>query len=151
MEIKSSLLNSNEFKFVKQSLVNISEIDNKAKERVRIIEYINDTSDDSGDMFFYDMLEFTRFLKPNSKHIAYTTPDCLIYLNAPGKVGPEPKKWDFIYDHECLHQLWETFKVEDKIKEEKGSCDHKVLNWASDCVINDYLKFYRKKPYPTND
>ena len=151
MEIKSSLLNSDEFKFVKASIENVSEIDNKSKERVRIVEYINDNSTANTDMFFYDMLEFVRFLHPNDDSIAYTTPDRLIYLNAPGKVGSEPKKWDFIYDHECLHQLWDTFNVGDKIKEMGIEYNHMVLNVASDCVINDYLKFYRKKPYPTDD
>ena len=34
---------------------------------------------------FYDMLEFVRFLDPDpsGKHIAYTTPDCMIFLNCP--------------------------------------------------------------------
>ena len=149
MEIKSSLLNDKDFKNVKKSLVKVSEIDHKENFRVRLIEYINDSSTDENDMFFYDMLEFVRFLHPNDDAIAYTTPDKLIYLNAPGsKIGEKLKQWDFVYDHECLHQLWETFGVEKRIEKEIGECDHNLLNIASDCVINDYLYYYRSKERP---
>ena len=152
IEIKSSLLNTKDFKKLKESLIKASEVDNKDKFRVKMIEYINDSSDTNNDIFFYDMLEFVRFLNPNSDAAAYTTPEHLIFMNAPKggglNVGESVRKWDFIYDHECLHQLWDTFAVGDKIKKEFGSYNHEILNIASDCVINDYLSFYRKKDYP---
>ena len=148
--IKSSLINDDDFRFLKNSLVEASKIDGKDKFRVRCIEYINDSSSDDEDIFFYDMLEFVRFLKPGSNDaIAYTTPDHLIYLNMPNKIiGENVKEWDFTYDHECLHQLWDTFGVANRITKEYGEYDHNLLNIASDCVINDYLYFYRKKSRP---
>ena len=154
MNIKSSLINSDEFKFVKSSLIKASEKDNEAEFRVKTLEYINDTSDEKDDKFFYDMLEFVRFLDPDVADTAFTTPDHLIYLNCPNggdlSIGKSVRKWDFIYDHECLHQLWDTFAVGDKIKNELGEdkYNHKLLNYASDCVINDYLYYYRKKERP---
>lgn len=154
MEIKSSLINSDEFEFVKSSLIKASEKDNEAEFRVKALEYINDTSDEKDDKFFYDMLEFVRFLDPDVADTAFTTPDHLIYLNCPNggdlSIGKSVRKWDFIYDHECLHQLWDTFAVGDKIKNELGEdkYNHKLLNFASDCVINDYLYYYRKKERP---
>ena len=145
MEIKSSLLNYKEFAPLKNSIANVSAIDGKEKFRVRMVEYINDTSDNNDDMFFYEMLPFTRFLKPSDQAIAYTTPEHIIYLNSPGKVGENVRKWDFIYCHECLHQLWDTFEVGEKIKKAGFEYNHNLLNIASDCVINDYLKTLRNK------
>lgn len=150
MEIKSSLLKYKEFSELKNSLIKVSEIDGKDKFRVKMVEYINDTSDNNDDMFFYDMLPFTRFLNPSDKAIAYTTPDHIIFLNSPGKVGENVRVWDFIYCHECLHQLWDTFEVGEKIKKAGFEYNHNLLNIASDCVINDYLKNLRKKE-PFND
>ena len=148
MEIKSSLINSKELKLLKDSLIAASEVDGKENFRVRLIEYIDDTADNEEDEFFYDMIEFCRFLKPDPKTTAYTTPDHIIYLNAPGVFGEKVREWDFIYCHECLHQLWETFAVEDQIKKNGIKFDHYVLNVASDCVINDYLSAIRKKTAP---
>ena len=145
MEIKSSLLKYKEFNYLKDSIIKISSIDGKDKFRVRLVEYINDTSDNNDDMFFYEMLPFIRFLNPSDQAIAYTTPDHLIYLNSPGSVGENVRKWDFIYCHECLHQLWDTFEVGEKIKKAGLEYNHKILNIASDCVINDYLKTLRNK------
>ena len=145
MEIKSSLLKYKEFNYLKDSIIKISSIDGKDKFRVKLVEYINDTSDNNDDMFFYEMLPFARFLKPSDQAIAYTTPDHLIYLNSPGIVGENVRKWDFIYCHECLHQLWDTFEVGEKIKKAGLEYNHKILNIASDCVINDYLKTLRNK------
>lgn len=151
IEIKSSLINNKDFRFLKESLIAASEKDGEDKFRVKTIEYINDSSGDNEDIFFYDMLEFTRFLKPGTDSIAFTTPNHLIYLNCPNEtVGKNVRQWEFVYDHECLHQLWDTFGVEAKIKEEYGSCHHYLLNIASDCVINDYLYFYRKKDRPND-
>ena len=148
MEIKSSLLNSKELKLLKDSLIAASEVDGKENFRVRLIEYIDDTADNEDDEFFYDMIEFCRFLKPDNETTAYTTPDHVIYLNAPGVFGEKIREWDFVYCHECLHQLWDTFEVGDKIKENGVKYDHYVLNIASDCVINDYLAAIRKKTAP---
>ena len=149
MEIKSSLLNTKELKLLKDSLIAASEVDGKENFRVRLIEYIDDTADNEDDEFFYDMIEFCRFLKPDPETTAYTTPDHLIYLNAPGVFGEKVREWDFIYCHECLHQLWDTFGVEDQIKKNGIKFDHYVLNVASDCVINDYLSAIRKKSAPS--
>lgn len=150
MEIKSSLLNTKELKLLKDSLIAASEVDGKENFRVRLIEYIDDTADNEDDEFFYDMMEFCRFLKPDPETTAFTTPDHIIYLNAPGVFGEKVREWDFIYCHECLHQLWETFAVEDQIKKNGIKFDHYVLNVASDCVINDYLSAIRKKTAPPN-
>lgn len=151
MEINSSLLNEKEFVNVKKSLIQISEMDNKEKFRTGLIEYINDTADNNDDLFFFDMLPFVRFLNPLDEAVAYTTPDGLIYLNSPNNfIGENKRQWDFVYCHECLHQLWDTFAVGDHIKKELGSYDHNILNIASDCVINDYLYYYRRKDSPSD-
>ena len=151
VEIKSSLLNAEDMKNVKNSLVHVAEQDGEDSFRVRLVEYINDTCENNQDMFFYNALIYLRFLNPGSNDVAYTTPEKLIFLNAPGQkdIGKSIRQWEFIYDHECLHQLWDTFGVGDRIKEEKGSYNHKILNIASDCVINDYLYRIRKKERPT--
>ena len=150
-EITSSLLNDKYLVKVKESLLAVSMIDNEEDFRVKMLEYINDTASDNDDKFFYDMIEFVRFLNPNNDAIAYTDPYKQIFLNSPGHIGKNIRFWDFIYCHECLHQLWETFGVEEKLKEEdpKGF-DHYLLNIASDCVINDYLYALRKKQRPND-
>ena len=154
MEIKSSLLNDKDFALVKDSLIKASEKDGKEKFRVKLLEYINDISDNDDDEFFFDMIEFVRFLDPSDNATAYTTPEHLIFMNAPSggdnPIGENFRKWDFTYDHECLHQLWDTFAVAEKLKKEGIKYDHYTLNVASDCVINDYLSFIRKKEMPDN-
>ena len=109
-----------------------------------MFDFINDECENNDDMFFYDMMEFIRIIREPG-HIAYTTPDRLISLNAPGKPGMDTGIWEFIFEHECLHQLWDTFGVEDEIKKAGLEYDHTLLNIASDCVINDYLEHIRKK------
>lgn len=150
MEIKSSLLNSESMSMVKNSLIQISEIDHKEEFRIDMLEYINDTADNEDDEFFYDMLKFVLFLDPNDESVAYTDPNHLIWMNAPdgGNIGEKVRPWDFVYCHECMHQLWDTFGVGDRIKENGIKYNHYVLNIASDCVINDYLSYYRKKTMP---
>lgn len=143
--INSSLLNDTDFKSVKYSIENISKIDDKEDFRVQLIEYINDTADNNDDVFFFDMLPFVAFLNPNDEAIAYTTPNKTIFLNSPGRVGENYRVWDFIYCHECLHQLWDTFGVGAEIEKNGVEYNHNILNIASDCVINDYLAYYRKK------
>ena len=105
----------------------------------------------SGDEFLYNMVQALRYLKDDGKTVAYTTPDKYIYLNAPkgAKIGKVMDKWKFIYIHECLHQIWDTFGVEDKVRKEKGSCNHGLMNIASDCVINDFIYNYFNLEYPT--
>lgn len=151
IEIKSSLLNSKDFELTKETLINASEIDNEEKFRVDTIEYINDTCETEDDMFFYDMLEFVRFENPKSDKVAYTTPDMMIYLNCPkSDVEKSMRVWEFIYDHECLHQLWDTFGVKNKIDELGLEYNHMLLNIASDCIINDYLRGIRGKKGPAD-
>ena len=151
-EITSSLLNDTEFKFVKQSIIDASKDDRHQDFRVNTVEFINDASYDNDDQFFYEMLEFLRFYDyehPDrlKKAVAYTKPDKRIYMNCPegGGVGEKLKKWEFIYDHECLHQLWDTFGVAKDIKNAGLEYDHNVLNIASDCIINHYLRDLRNK------
>lgn len=149
MEIKSILLNDDDFRLTKESIIMASEEDHKESWRVKMIEYINNKASSSQDQFFYDMLPSALFLKPDNQTTAYTTPDTLIYMNAPGIMGENIKHWDFIYCHECLHQLWDTFKVGEKIKNSSDiEYDHYVLNIASDCIINDYLYTMRGKERP---
>ena len=148
MEIKSSLINHKDFVHVKQSLIEVSEKDHKEDFRVKALEYIDDTSSEGDNDFFFDMMPFIRFLDPSDEAVAYTTPDHLIYLNMPNQyVGENVRHWDFTYDHECLHQLWDTFAVGKKIQDNGYKYNHQLLNVASDCVINDYLSFYLHKDH----
>lgn len=147
MEIKSTLLNASDMRHVKDSLIRVSEIDGKEKFRVNMVEYVDDTADTEDDQFFYDMISHIQFLNPDDEAVAYTTPDTLIYLNSPGKIGESLPYWDFIYCHECLHQLWDTFEVGKRIQANGINYDHEILNIASDCVINDYLSAIRKKKH----
>jgi predicted metal-dependent peptidase len=147
MEIKSTLLNAHDMRHVKNSLIRVSEIDGKEKFRVNMVEYVDDTADNEDDQFFYDMVSHIQFLNPDDEAVAYTTPDTLIYLNSPGKIGESYPFWDFIYCHECLHQLWDTFEVGKRIQANGINYDHEILNIASDCVINDYLSAIRKKKH----
>lgn len=147
MEIKSTLLNASDMSRVKESLILVSEIDGKEKFRVNMLEYIDDTAESEDDQFFYNMMPYIQFLNPNDDAVAYTTPDKLIYLNSPGQIGESLPHWDFIYCHECLHQLWDTFDVGKRIQSNGVKYDHDILNIASDCVINDYLSAIRKKKH----
>lgn len=151
MKINSTLINDEEFKWVKNSILNADSIDGEGSFRVSLVEYINDTADNDDDKYFYDMLPFVRFLTPGSDAIAYTDESKRIFLNAPCQhIGKNFKQWDFTFDHECLHQLWDTFGVKDKIIANGYEYNHMVLNIASDCVINDYLSHYRRKEQAPN-
>ena len=110
-----------------------------------LVEFIDMSCITSDDDFFYDMMKFIRFMKMDG--IACTDTNGLIMMNPPQMFKSLPE-WDFIYDHECLHQLWDTFGVADKIQASGQQYDHELLNIASDCVINDYLDFYRRKQIP---
>ena len=151
MKINSTLLNDEEFKWVKNSIINADDVDGEGAFRVKLIEYINDTADNDDDKYFFDMLPFVRFLEPGSEGIAYTDESKRIFMNAPCQhIGKNFKQWDFTFDHECLHQLWDTFGVRDKLVAEGYEYNHQILNIASDCVINDYLSHYRKKEQAPN-
>ena len=153
MEIKSSLLNSDDMRFTKASLLNVTENEKNESDgefRVDVVEYVNDASDSNDDEFFYEMVTHIRFLPSNNESVAYTDRNTLIWLNCPnggeGFIGKNIRQWDFVYCHECLHQLWDTFGVEDQLIKEGVKMDHYIMNVASDCVINDFLEFGRKKP-----
>ena len=148
MEIKNSLLNEPEFKYLKESLIQASEVDHKEEWRIKLIEYLDSVSSNEDDEYFFDSIEFSRFLIPDDHTTAYTDQNMLIWMNAPGVFGENRKYWDFIFCHECLHQLWDTFGVGDKLKNEGIEYNHYILNVASDCVINDYLNISRKKDMP---
>ena len=151
MKINSTLLNDEEFKWVKNSIINADDVDGEGTFRVKLIEYINDTADNDDDKYFFDMLPFVRFLEPGSEGIAYTDESKRIFMNAPCQhIGKNFKQWDFTFDHECLHQLWDTFGVRDKLVADGYEYNHQILNIASDCVINDYLSHYRKKEQAPN-
>lgn len=148
IEIKSSLLNDSNFETTKKTLIAVSEVDRKENWRVKMMEYINSKAASDGDEFFYNMLPHVLFDFDDRETTAYTNEFTEIHFNAPGIIGNDIKHWDFTYAHECLHQLWDTYGVADKIKENGIEYNHQVLNIASDCVINDFLKEIRKKSMP---
>lgn len=98
--------------------------------------------------FLGNMLTAVRFLDSRSdkEHIAFTIPDGRIFLNY-DNIYPDFDDWYFIYCHECMHQLWDTFEVGKILKKEGYEYYPRLLNYASDCVINEYLK-KKKIPIP---
>lgn len=152
INITSPIVNDPGMKKVKESLIKISQIDKQEDFRVESLEYIDEKTTDSDDEFFYNMMDYIRFLHPSSDSIAYTDPYHLVWMNMPGEIGKNLRGWLFIYEHECLHQMWDTFEVGDRLKAKYGKFtkdDHYLLNIASDCVINDFLNYYRKLPFPS--
>lgn len=125
------------------------QVDSNTPFREMVLEYIDSSSYNTQDAFFYDMIPAIRFLYHDNESIAYTTKNHLVWMNVP-KDYKKVEYWDYIYYHECLHQLWETFGVEDDIKKAGIPFDHYILNIASDCVINDFLTNIRKKTTPPN-
>ncbi len=146
----NKLIQLEDFKWVLKSILDIG--DQNSEWKADFIEFINSDTSDAQSSFYYDMLPFVRFTDEGPNVGAYTTPDHLIWMNAPDGfgIGKQDFKWEFIYFHECMHQLWDTFGVEDNIKRQFGECDHELLNIASDCVINDFLHINKKMPYPTD-
>ena len=145
------LIQMPEFRHTLKSILEIGDTDSEW--RADFIDFVNSDSKDASTMFFYDMLPAVRFLKANpNQTVAYTVPDHRIFMNAPAGagIGQQDYKWEFIYYHECMHQLWKTFDVQKHIEEEFGSCDMEILNIASDCVINDFLHINKRMPYPTD-
>lgn len=120
--------------------------------RYDFTKYIDKSAKLNGYRFFWEMLPMLRFAN-NKKAPGYTNAKKEIYLNIPWKTIETKKlKWLFIYYHECLHQLFDTFKVEERIKKEKNlKFNHDVLNVASDCVINEHLHSYCNMPYPSDN
>ena len=149
MAVTNPLFNDEKLAVLKKNIEEVSKKDNHEDFRVDVVEYINDSSYEASDEFFFDYLVGLRFLEPGNDAIAYTVPDGRIYMNCPNDKINGIREWEFIYDHECLHQLWETFDVQHEIERDFGSCDYELLNIASDCVINDYLAYYRKKKMPS--
>lgn len=119
--------------------------------RYDFTKYIDKSAKLNGYRFFWEMLPMLRFAN-NKIAPGYTNAKKEIYLNIPWKTIETKKlKWLFIYYHECLHQLFDTFKVEERIKKEKNlKFNHDVLNVASDCVINEHLHSYCNMPYPSD-
>lgn len=115
-------------------------------------EYLRFRFELSGDDYFYDLVKALRYVNMGEDHVAWTDKECKIFLNATkgARIGQSDEKWLFIFEHECLHQIWDTFNVGDEITREKGSYNHELLNIASDCVINDYIHNVMKQDYPTD-
>lgn len=146
----TDLLDLEEFRGTKHSILAINK-DNEWKGD--LIQYINDETDVDSKAYFYYMLPVVRFTTNPRYGIACTDPRKIIWLSAPNpKVQSIHDRWYFIFLHECLHQMWDTFGAEDEIKKEFGKCDHYLMNIASDCVINEYLHIQRdfKLPFPTD-
>ena len=125
------------------------EVDSSTSLREKILDYINASTYNPQDTYFYDMIPAIRFLYTDPESVAYTDRDKLIWLNPPHHFQ-KVEEWDFIYYHECLHQLWDTFGVEDELIKQGITFNHGILNIASDCVINDFLSEIRKKKEPAH-
>jgi hypothetical protein len=141
---KYPILENGDFNIPRKTIFGLIGKDDLSDDRARLIEYCNNSADRNNEMYFYDSLCAVEFILEGAT--AYTTPDKRICLNYPCEdICPMDDKrfrrWYFIFCHECMHQLWNTFGVADKIKKDLGSCDFQLLNIASDCVINDYLKY----------
>ena len=128
-----------------QSIVAID--DEHTDDRAFLVDMMDTWSSDDHDTFFNDMLCAINFIASSDpQEIAYTDINKIISLNYPGDKAVVPfdddrfMRWYFIYCHECLHQLWDTFEVGDKIKQEGITYNHLLLNIASDVIINDYLE-----------
>lgn len=145
----TNLLDCKEFRGIKHSILAINK-DNDWK--ADLIEYINEETNVKSKYYFWYMLPCVRFTNDPKYGIACTDPKKIIWLNAPNEhVENIHNRWYFIFLHECLHQAWDTFGAEEEVKKKIGSCDHYVMNIASDCVINEYLHTQRdfKLPFPT--
>ena len=149
----NSLLDTKEFAKVKENILLCK--DGKEEWKADFIEFANDDCDNSDLSFFFDCLPFVRFLvDPSEEHVAFTTPNQRIYLNAPYVkfIGESKTLWEAVYFHECLHQLWDTFGVAKEIKKTLGEdkYDHALLNIASDCVINEFIMNNMHRKMPSN-
>ena len=125
--------------------------DENVQWRLDFTKYLKLSTKYNGYRFFWELIPMIYFVT-GKKDIAWTDKNSNIYLNIPHrKVDLENEKWEFIYYHECLHQLFETFEVEKSLKEEQGKdFSHYILNVASDCIINHYLKYNCNLDYPSD-
>ena len=139
------VIDNDDLKYVKNSLKNVPTSDQEWCED--LVDYVEMSASNNDDEFFYDMVEMIRFINEPGT-LAYTDENRRIYLSAPGIIGKNILPWDFTYAHECLHQLWETFEVKKEIESKGIEYNHDLLNIASDCVINDYLRELRGKTPP---
>lgn len=143
------ILGNKNMALVKQSILSISDTDELQDDRAFMVDLFDNWSTDDKDDFYNEMLPCLMFIDEKDS-IAYTTKDKIICLSYPcdSAVIPQDKdkfmRWYFVYCHECLHQLWDTFEVGEKIKNAGMTYNHKLLNIASDCVINDYLAYITK-------
>ena len=130
-----------------QSIIAID--DEHTDDRAFLVDMMDTWSSDDHDTFFNDMLCAINFIR-SKEDIAYTDINRIISLNYPCDEAVVPfdddrfMRWYFIYCHECLHQLWDTFEVGDKIKQEGITYNHMLLNIASDTIINDFLAYINK-------
>lgn len=144
------LFNDEELQIPFESILTWNAYDpDNTEERCEIIDYCDRSShSEMTEKFFWEMLSNVCYVKDNET-TACTTHEGMIVFNYPGFIIPKDKdmyrKWYFIHAHECMHQLWDTFEVVDRIKENGIEYDHELLNIASDCVINDYLMYIKKQ------
>ena len=148
------ILGDDDFGRCKRSILRLADVDDLMDDRGFMIDRFNEFADTDDDQFFYDMLPCVVYIY-DGESTAYTTPDKKICLHYPNTdIVPQDndkvQRWYFVYCHECMHQLWNTFAVGDEIAKAKGKCNYRLLNIASDCVINDYLaniaKSHKKPP-----
>ena len=149
MNIDNSFFDDIEMKPLERNLYSFKDAYTSAREDMLV--YVDDENFPKKKAFFWDMLPFIRFVHKDSKTVAYTTPEHLLYFNVGYSISVgqvSTADWDFIFCHECLHQIWDTFDVGKTIQKQYGACDYKLLNYASDCVINDFLYEVLGKPRP---
>lgn len=142
------LLNKKSMEFTKRSIIALGDKDGLMDDRGLLIDLFNDWSKEDRDGFFWEWLSHVKYILENAT--AYTTPDKIIALNYPcTDIIPQDDdrfyRWYYVYCHECMHQLWDTFEVGKEIQKEGTKYDHDLLNIASDCVINDFLSHINNK------
>lgn len=125
-------------------------VDDYTEFRFDFTKYLDQSTRYNGYRYFWEMIPMIRFTV-NKDFIGCTDSDFNIFLNIPHEaVATENDAWEFVFYHECLHQLYDTFGVEKNIVKQLGKVNHDVLNVASDVVINDYLKVNCGIPYPSD-
>lgn len=129
----------------RKSILGLIGQDKYTDDRGFLVDICDTFADGDGDEFFWKMTPMMMFVRENPDEVtAYTTPEKLIVLNYPNHHLSNDdddrfQRWYFIYCHECLHQMWDTFSVGEDLVKDGIPLDHHLLNIASDCVINDYL------------
>ena len=118
--------------------------------RKEIVNYVYNYEQESSCKELLKFLPLVLFLYNNNKDVAFTDDKIDIYLNPNyfrSKIS-SIEEWEFIFCHECYHQIWDTFEVQKRIGKELGGCYSKVLNIASDCIINEMLRASNRKIPP---